>query len=294
MGSGGYSLESRVERATKSGFYSKPIEQVLTNYELSNQMNPMGVDLRESRDSQEHPESVAIGIALDVTGSMQKVPERLVRDGLPNIMGKIIQRGIDDPQVLFMGIGDHECDRAPFQVGQFESSDELLDKWLTDIYLESGGGGNDGESYLLAWYFAGHRTAIDCFEKRGQKGFLFTIGDEPTLRVVPSESMGRMFGNGQYENFTAENLLSKAQEMYNVYHLHIMETSRGKRAGTVEGWQRLIGENLITIQGYQEIAQVISDIVIQGVNGREEYTTPSTPFDQENDSDHSYTPPQGL
>ena len=69
-------------------------------------------------------------------------------------MDKIIQSGIKDPQVLFLAIGDHECDTSPLQVGQFESSDELLEHWLTHVWLEGGGGGNRGESYALAWHFA--------------------------------------------------------------------------------------------------------------------------------------------
>ena len=65
-----------------------------------------------------------------------------------------------------------KCDSAPLQVGQFESSDELLDKWLTNIYFEAGGGGNGGESYALAWYFAALKTATDSMEKSvGRKAF---------------------------------------------------------------------------------------------------------------------------
>ncbi len=263
MGGGTYSMSDRTIRATNTGLNTKSAREIFTNFEISNHMNPMNVMLRESRDSEEHPLSEPIIIGLDETGSMEKVPEQLVRDrgGIPHIMDKLIQRGIADPQVLFCGIGDHECDQSPFQVGQFESSDELLDRWLTDIYLEGNGGGNAGESYLLAWYFAGYRTVLDSFEKRGKKGHLFTIGDEPTLLSVSADSMVRIFG-GQHDSYTAEALLAKARETYHVYHLHIQETNRGKRPGTVEGWHHLLGDNLITIQGYHEIAEVITDIIV--------------------------------
>jgi hypothetical protein len=154
MGHGGYSSDDRYTRAVSSGFYKKSTREIFKQRNINNGMNPHGVTLRESRDSDEHPNSVPIIIALDETGSMGTVPHFLVKDGLPNMMDKIIKAGVADPQVLFLGIGDHECDEAPLQVGQFESSDELLDKWLTDIYLEGRGGGNYGESYLLAWFFA--------------------------------------------------------------------------------------------------------------------------------------------
>ena len=126
--------------------------------------------LRESRDSTSNPNSLPVIIALDVTGSMRTIPHSLVKEGLPNMVGNMIQRGVTDPAILFLGIGDHTCDDAPLQVGQFESGDEELDLWLTRTWLEGHGGGNNGESYLLAWYFAAKHTITDAWEKRGQKG----------------------------------------------------------------------------------------------------------------------------
>lgn len=261
MGMGGYSIDDRALRSKKLGYTTKPASEIFSRRSIDNAMNPHGVMLRESRDSDEHPDTVSIILALDVTGSMGSIPHFLVKEGLPHIMGNIIQRGIKDPQLLFLAVGDHECDSSPLQVGQFESSDELLDKWLTDVYLEGGGGGNAGESYLLAWYFAGFHTSIDCFEKRQQKGFLFTIGDEPTLPEIPADSVKKIMGNGQYQNYPASVLLDKARERYHVYHLHIKETSAGSQKRTQDGWKQLMGDNLILVDRHAEIAKIIPDIV---------------------------------
>lgn len=267
MGSGSYSTVSRSARAETMGYATKSLHQTFTKRSIDNAMDPKDVQIRESRDSEEHPNSVAIVLALDLTGSMGNVPHTLVKTGLPHIMDGIIQKGQPDPQLLFVGVGDHECDDAPLQVGQFESSDELLDKWLTDIYLEGGGGGNNGESYLLAWYFAGHRTSIDCFEKRKQKGFLFTIGDEPTLKTLPARDLKDIMGNGQYQDFSASELLDKARESYNVYHIHTRETWNGKKQEIIDGWKQLMGDNLIEVQDSSEIAGIVADIVAEHTNG---------------------------
>ncbi len=260
MGMGSYSIDDRAIRADKLGYTSKPASAIFS-HELSNAMNPNGVMLRESRDSDEHPNTVSIILALDVTGSMGSIPHFLVKEGLPHIMGNIIQRGIKDPQLLFLAVGDHECDQCPLQVGQFESSDELLDKWLTDVYLEGGGGGNAGESYLLAWYFAGFHTVLDSFEKRQQKGFLFTIGDEPTLPEIPAKALEKIMGKGQHKSHPASVLLDKARERYHVYHLHIKETSAGSQQSTQDGWKQLMGDNLILVDRHNEIAKIIPEIV---------------------------------
>src|SRR4051794_34691824 len=55
-------------------------------------MNPKGVKLRESRDSEAHPESHAVGVLFDVTGSMQSVP-RVLQENLPRLMGLLIRKG---------------------------------------------------------------------------------------------------------------------------------------------------------------------------------------------------------
>jgi hypothetical protein len=276
MGFGSYSFEDRSVRSTSLGYDTKSAHEIFTQRSINNAMNPEGVMLRESRDSEDHPNSVPIIVALDVTGSMGSVPHHLVKNGLPTMMSGIIQAGIPDPQVLFLAIGDHECDQSPLQVGQFESNDELLDKWLTDVYLEGGGGGNAGESYLLAWYFAAYRTEHDAFSKRGRKGFLFTIGDEPTLKNLPKNVVREIMGDGQYDNYTAASLLDAAREKYNVYHLHIRETNAGSRKETIDGWRQLMQDNLVVVDRKDDVPRIISEIIVSN--------TPATHADENADN----------
>jgi len=262
MGSGSYSSSARELRAFSMGYDSKPAEEIFTQEAINNGMNPQGINVRESRDSEEHPNSLAIILALDVTGSMGTVPHYLVKNGLPEIMSNIIDGGIKDPQVLFMGIGDHECDSSPLQVGQFESNDELLDKWLTDLFLEGRGGGNYGESYMLAWYFAEKHTSIDCLEKRNEKGFLFTIGDEPVLKSIPKSSLKEIMGEGQYdESMDSLVLLERAREKYHVFHINIRQTASGSRQDVIDGWKQLMGDNLIIAERREDVARLIADTI---------------------------------
>lgn len=261
MGGGTYSSVSRMHSIRAAMYATSSPTAIFMERSINNAMNPCGVQIRESRDSSEHPESLAIIIALDVTGSMGSVPHYLVKEGLPAIMDAIINSGIKDPQVLFLGIGDHECDHAPLQVGQFESSDELLDKWLTTIFLEGGGGSNYGESYMLAWYFAAYHTDIDCLNKRGQKGFLFTIGDEPVLKSIPKVAIKSIMGDGQYEDFDSSKLLEKAMEKYNCFHIHIRETGSGSRQSVIDHWKQIIQDNLIIANRRQDVASIISEVV---------------------------------
>ena len=182
MGYASYSTTNRAISASVNAYYSAPVDQIFKqNIEkkIHAAMNPDGIVVRECRDSKEHPNAIPIQLYLDVTGSMGHIPHEMIKDGLPTLMGTLTQRGVPDAALMFGAIGDHESDVWPLQVAQFEAGDAELDMWLTRTYLEGNGGGNAGESYLLAWYFAANHIKTDAFEKRKQKGFVITIGDEP-------------------------------------------------------------------------------------------------------------------
>jgi hypothetical protein len=286
MGGGRYSYSDRMTRSSLLGYDTKSTQEIFKERNINNAMDPNGVTLRESRDSEEHPNSIPVILALDVTGSMGSIPHFLVKEGLPDMMDKIIKDGVPDPQVLFLGIGDHECDSAPLQVGQFESSDELLDHWLTTLYLEGGGGGNNGESYHLAWMFAARYTSTDHFEKRGKKGILFTVGDEPVLRDIPARVQKHIMGDGQYENTTSAELLDKVREKYEVFHLHLMQGSNGTRRDVQDGWKQLLGDNVIFVERKEDVAQIIADKVLEVISAQgSSITTNSKPEEEKDDSD---------
>jgi hypothetical protein len=259
MGYGTYSIDDSMARSVS--YRSRTRAEIFSKREIEVSMKPDQA-LRECCDSPDHPTTIPIIIALDVTGSMGYVPERFVRDEMTKMMASLYESGLTDAQVLFMGIGDHECDRAPLQIGQFEADDQLLDKWLKDIYLESGGGGNDGESYLLAWYYASRRTKLDSLLKRGKKGFLFTIGDEHNLKSLPVHAQQKVFGsNGAYSSVSAEELLKEAQESYEVFHIHLTETGSGRRQEVQDGWKQALADHAIILSSHKEIAATISETV---------------------------------
>jgi len=262
MGHGDYSSSDRAIQALSAGYNNKSADQIFAS-KLDQEMDPRGITLREARDSDDHPESVPVIIGLDVTGSMGKIPHQMVQKGLPHMMDKIITNGVPHPQLLFMGIGDHECDQAPLQVGQFESGDQLLDKWLTTLWIEGRGGANDGESYLLAWYFAHKYTKHDALDKRNDRGVLFTIGDEPTLDILPVASQKKIMGDGKYKIINAKSILEKAKEKYEIFHLHILQGHNGMNKSIQEGWKELLGDNAIMVEDHTKVAEIIADKVLE-------------------------------
>lgn len=260
MGGGNYSSSSRAASGRTEHFKSASVEQTFKQRTLHPDMNPRDV-VRECRDSEDHPNSLPIIIGLDVTASMSYIPAKLIGDGLPQMMDHLIQAGLDDSQVCFIAIGDHECDSVPLQVGQFEQDDQKLDHWLTNTYLERGGGGNGGESYLLAWEFANH-TDADHWHKRDKRGYLFTIGDEPNLPHLKRGEAETIFG-GQHDDRTATGLLAGAQKQYHVYHIHVTETARGRMRDSEAQWSAALGDNLLIAQSHDEIPELIASTIAE-------------------------------
>lgn len=228
---------------------------------IASDLSPIGVNIRESRDSVAHPLSVAIKVYLDVTGSMGRIPEIMVREKLGKLMDTLIENGVSDAHVFFGAIGDHYSDNYPLQISQFEAGAEELMKWLTQIYIEGNGGGQGMESYLLAWLFAARHTSIDCFEKRNEKGFLFTIGDEATHDSISARKLKDIMGYAEAEEVTAEQLLVEVSEKYEVFHIHINEGRYKNDNHVLNSWKELLGERLIVLNNYNNISELIATTV---------------------------------
>lgn len=219
--------------------------------------------IRESRDSEEHPTSFPIIIGLDVTGSMGYIPKELIKNGFPKMMEKIMKEGVEHAQVCFMGIGDLDVDAAPIQMGQFETSDELCEKWLKGLYLEGGGGSNPYESYSLAWYAAARHTSTDSFDKRGIKGVCITIGDEPNMPILSKRMLNEHLGSAQADIDSAQ-LLEEAREKWNVYHINIVDHA-GCRKTTQDSWGQLLGEDFVNTQSPrgEDVPDIIAGLVVR-------------------------------
>lgn len=122
------------------------------------------------------------------------------------------------------------------------------------------------ESYALAHLFAGYCTSIDCWEKRKQKGFLFTIGDEPIHRNYSRVDIQNITGNGDIGDQTAIDLIEKAKETYNVFHVAL-----GSHFN-ISYWRELLGENVLDVENYKEIPSLIAHTINKNLG--KQTTTP--------------------
>jgi hypothetical protein len=221
------------------------------------QLDPLDVKFRESRDSDTHPVSRAIAVIFDVTGSMGGIPVTL-QTKLSELMNLLIRRGyVEHPQILFGAVGDATCDRAPLQIGQFESGIEMEDD-LARFYLEGGGGGQNTESYELAAYFMARHTALDCYEKRGQKGFLFLIGDEEFYPAVSRRQVRALLGDPLEADIPTSLLFAELRRRFEVFMLIPRGASNSGNRGIKRAWQSLLGQNVMELDDPAAVCETIA------------------------------------
>lgn len=233
--------------------------QIYTSKKLEDSLDPKNAT-REARDSAINPETTPIIVGLDVTGSMSDILDAMARKGLETMATAVYDRKpVADPSLMCMGIGDAFCDDVPLQVTQFENDIKIVDQ-LTKIYLEQGGGGNNHEGYILAWYFAAFHTKSDAWDKRGKKGFLFTIGDDGPTPFITREQIKTVFGyDPEFEKITFDQLLKIVSEKYEVFHL---TATRGNyRDREHQAWVKVLGERAIVLNDHTKMGEVITSIL---------------------------------
>jgi len=222
-------------------------------------LDPRNV-MRECNDSDEHPNTIPVVLALDVTGSMgsaaAEVAKRL------NVVMSQLYENVTDVECLVMGIGDLAYDSAPIQISQFEA-DIRVAEWLDKVYFEGGGGGNQYESYTAAWYMGIHHMMLDSW-KRGKKGIIITIGDEPLNPYLPKEALSRITGDSMQADMETEELYNKAKEKFDIYHLAVDDKATQYywyKKDIQITWGKYLDEDHLRVVNLDNLIPQIVDIV---------------------------------
>lgn len=144
MGCGSWTRDSYVSYSTTKGMSVSTDGMISGSYSnqdmfkarnIDSALNPKNV-IRECCDTEEHPNTIPVILALDVTGSMGQAAVEVAKK-LNVIMTKLYEK-VTDVEFLIMGIGDLACDSCPIQASQFESDIRIAEQ-LDKIYFEFGG-----------------------------------------------------------------------------------------------------------------------------------------------------------
>lgn len=251
----------------KSGRASNAVHEHLDPKKL----NGAGMNVRESFDSDTHPDSVPVAILFDVTGSMSTVP-RIFVNKLGKLMALLVKKGyLAHPHILFGAIGDATCDKVPLQIGQFEAGNEM-DEALTKMVLEGGGGGHITESYELGAYYLARHAVLDSLTKRGKKGFLFFMGDELPYPTVNRHQVESLIGDPLEANirFSASDprgsdangdVLAELREKFEVFWIMPGGTSHWDDKSVNDVLKAMFGQNRIRLEDPADVCELIATTI---------------------------------
>lgn len=230
-------------------------QQMFTARELDPMLDPRDA-FRECCDSEEHPNTVPVILALDVTGSMGQAAVEVAKQ-LNVIMTNLYEK-VTDVEFMIMGIGDFAYDRCPLQVSQFESDIRIAEQ-LDKIFFEFGGGGNSYESYTAAWYFGVNHVRLDAW-KRGKKGLIITMGDEGINPYLPANALTNYIGRPVNQDVNTEALYNQTLEKYDVYHLFVNHRF-GVNNSYIKTWENFMDKEHFKVVKMDRISDTIVDIV---------------------------------
>ena len=249
MGSGNWTTTSFVDYSRSTGksvtstgrVTSNNLQDFYKQHTIHDDLVPYK-KIRECCDGEDHPATIPVILALDVTGSMGSACIRTAQK-LNEIMTSLYNE-IPDVEFMIMGIGDLAYDKYPIQASQFEA-DVRIAEAVDRVYMEHGGGGNSYESYTAAWYFGLHNTALDCW-KRDKKGIIITMGDEPLNPYLPGRELKNVLGCQSDQNVSTEDLYKEVLDKFEVYHLAIDDydsSYKYYKKDIKASWGKLLGDH---------------------------------------------------
>ena len=220
MGYGSYSAADWSKLKTSRQLSNtNSVGEVFKRKSCDPKYDPRYIGTRECFDSDDHPSSTPIVVGLDVTGSMGYLAVEVATKALNELIMKLYSTGsIEDPALMCAAYGDYR-DVSPVQVTQFESDIRIAEQ-LLELYFENGGQGDVVPTCL--WHFLANHTNIDAIKKRNQKGFVFTIGDNATIRrdISPAITISNVMGDESNAK-TPEDVLKEAEKKFHLFHIMI-------------------------------------------------------------------------
>jgi hypothetical protein len=232
---------------------------------MHDSLNPTLSGPRESNTPVSGAKTTSVTFMIDITGSGGAVPG-YIRDDLPQFLGLVnLDNYLGNTAVQVIGLGDAGMgDRYPLQVSQFET-DVKNEANLRNLFIEGGGGGNKRESYDLALWYATYCNRLVDWE-RGDKGYLFIVGDEMPYGQIKGEEIVKHIGpKAAGENMQSmplpllmEDLLKK----YHVWYIICQGSHYYDDPEITNTWKSYLGgENVIKLADPRDISELAASLV---------------------------------
>lgn len=273
MGRGSYSAADWNKLKNSRGISAdSTAESLFSGNKVNEKYLPQFINMRESRDSEDSPESTPIIIGFDSTGSMGYLAAEIAKNSLNKTATMILEkRPVTDPHIMCAAFTDPRPHTLypPLQVTQFEADIRVVEQ-LLEFALD---GGNPYSYDSLVWYFALKHTSTDCNEKRGKKGFIFCIGDEVCDsgkgEILSAKNIAEVYNDEVEAGYSTGRLFKETSKKYNI--VHIITGFRTKEAFNT--WEKVVpGINaIVPSEHIQYLAEVMISVmqIVGGMSKKE-------------------------
>ncbi len=277
MGYGSYTAGDWARLRSSRGLDSASnANQIFTSSSIQDKYNSRFINIRESFDSEDSPNSTPIMLGFDVTGSMGYLAKEIATNSLnETIMQILTKKPVSNPHMMCIAITNPD---DPIQATQYEADIRVVEQ-LLDFKL--GGWNTYGYDNLL-WYFAAKHTKIDSYEKRGKKGIIIGIGDEVVgadKNVLTQAGIKKCFDDDVKSDISFKKALEMASEKYEVVHIVVGDkyrmdgNSSSGRESSYSGWCEALPGRVARVEDVHIdcLAEVIVAILMM-LNGADKET----------------------
>jgi hypothetical protein len=120
-------------------------------------------------------------------------------------------------------------------------------------------------------YVAARHTAIDCWEKRRRKGYLFMIGDELAYPAVKKAEIGQLIGAAPQSDIRLDKMIAEVKERYHPFFIIPGGASNGGDREVLNFWRKhLGGDRVLRLDSPEETSECIARTIAmsEGVRTR--------------------------
>lgn len=114
----------------------------------------------------------------------------------------------------------------------------------------------------MALWFAGNQVDTDAFEKRGEKGFLFLIGDEAPYGKVRRDLVKTYLGVPIEKDVSLKEAVAQASKKFHVFVIRPGGTSNYADPNVQRAWTSVLpAERVIKQEDWQDIVPLMAGMI---------------------------------
>ena len=123
--------------------------------------------------------------------------------------------------------------------------------------------------------------------KRGKRGIIITIGDEPLNEDLPVRVLNGVLGSHEQADIDSQALFEEASKKFDIYHIHVNHDggSKAREKSAKTRFGSVIGSQNVMVTDLDGLTKLISSIVADKANKNSEKNNVIVESDEEEETE---------